>query len=71
MRPISPFSRLPFLRVQPFHGRLLCRICLRPSPVAFQVPDRDLVIVAARTSPRLRHLIVHRQPVPDDPPRAA
>lgn len=71
MRRICPFSRLPILRLKPFHGQLLCRISLRPSRVAWQVPDRELVIVAARTSPRLRHLIVHRQPVPDDPPRAA
>lgn len=71
MRRISPFSRLPTLRMQPFHGRLLCRISLLPSPFTLQVPDRELVIIAARTSPRLRHLIVHRQPDPDDPPRAA
>lgn len=71
MRRISPFSRLPILRLKPFHGRLLCRISLRSSLVDSQAPDRELVIVAARTSPRLRHLTVHRQPVPDDPPRAA
>jgi hypothetical protein len=57
--------------VQPFHGRLICRISLRPAPVAVQTPGREFVIVAARMSPRLRRLIVYRQPLPDDPPRAA
>jgi hypothetical protein len=71
MRSISRSSRLLFLRVQPFHGRLLCRISLRPSPDSVQAPDRELVIVAAPSPPRLRHLIVYRQPVLDDPPRAA
>lgn len=71
MRLTSPFSHLPFLQVKRFHGRLLCRISLRPSLVDVTLPDREFVIVAARTSPHLRHLIVYRQPVPDDPPRAA
>jgi len=57
--------------VQPFHGRLLCHIPLQISRVASMGPHRELVLVSARTSPHLRHLIVYRQPIPDDPPRAA
>jgi hypothetical protein len=71
MRPISRSSRIPSLRLQPFHGRLLCRISFESRPLTPCEWSRELVIVAARTAPRLRHLIVYRQPVPDDPPRAA
>jgi len=71
MRLISPFSRTGSLRLQPLNGRLLCRIsagtCRAPSHKA----DREFVIVAGWTSPYLRHLIVYRQPVVHDPPRAA
>lgn len=71
MRPISPSSSVQAIRLQPFRGRLLCRLSLRPSDIADPDHDREVVIVAGWSAPRLRHLIVYRQPVPDDPPRAA
>jgi hypothetical protein len=57
--------------LQPSSGRLLCRISLQVRSVAFAEASQEHVIVAARTSPYLRHLIVYRHPLPDDPPRAA
>jgi len=71
MRPISPFSRIGSLRLQPINGRLLCRISIGSCRVPCHQVDRELVIVAAPTSPYLRHLIVYRPPVADEPPRAA
>jgi len=71
MRPISPFSHIGSLRLQPLNGRLLCRIAIGSCRVSCHEVDRDLVIVAGWTSPHLRHLIVYRPPVVDDPPRAA
>ena len=71
MRPISPFSRIGSLRLQPINGRLLCRISAGTCRVSCHEGDRELVIVAGWTSPLFRHLIVYRQPVVDDPPRAA
>jgi len=71
MRPISPFSRIGSLRLQPLNGRLLCRILIGTCRVSSHEVDREIVIVAAPTSPYLRHLIVYRPPVADEPPRAA
>ncbi len=71
MRLISPFSRIDSLRLQPVNGRLLCSISIGSCRVSSHEVDRELVIVAGRTSPYLRHLIVYRPPVVDGPPRAA
>jgi len=70
MRLISPSSWIGSLRLQPVNGRLLCRISIGSCRVPCHEVDRELVIVAGRTSLYLRHLIVYRPPV-DDPPRAA
>jgi len=71
MRLISPFSRIGSLRLQPVNGRLLCRISIGSRRALSHEVDRELVIVAGRTSPYLRRLIVYRPPVVDDPPRGA
>jgi len=71
MKLISPFSRIGSLRLQPINGRLLWRIAFGSCRVSCHEVDREIVIVAAPTSPYLRHLIVYRPPVADDPPRAA
>lgn len=71
MRLISPSSRIGSLRLQPVNGRLLCRTALGTCRGSCHEVDRELVIVAGRTSPYLRHLTVYRPPVVDDPPRAA
>ncbi len=71
MRLISPFSWIGSLRLQPVNGRLLCHISAGTCRVSCHEVDREIVIVAGRTSPYLRRLIVYRQPGVDDPPRAA
>ncbi len=71
MRLISPSSWIGSLRLQPVNGRLLCRVSAGTCRAPSHKVDRELVIVAGWTSPHLRHLIVYRPPVVDDPPRAA
>jgi hypothetical protein len=71
MGPTFPSSQIVSLRLQSFHGRLLCRISAVSRRVPCHKADREIVIVASRTSPHLRRLIVYRQSVVDDPPRAA
>ena len=64
-------NRVPFLRLRPLPGRLLCLVGL---PIG---GGRELALVASPTPPHLRRLAVYRggaRPTgstpPGDPPRA-
>jgi hypothetical protein len=70
-----PSRALPWLRLRPGRGRLLCLVVLPRPLVRSGRFTRELAFVASRRAPHLRRLSVLRPlddgPRPDGAPRAA